>query len=85
MTTFAVVAGSTGAGFGSNIILILGIANLVADGFSMGVGAYLSDKSREKGNKNVQKEAVRAGQVTFMSFVVIGVVPILPYILLTIG
>lgn len=47
VTTFAIVAGSVGAGLSSAIILILGFANLVADGFSMGVGAYLSSKSEK--------------------------------------
>jgi VIT1/CCC1 family predicted Fe2+/Mn2+ transporter len=45
VTTFAVVAGSAGAGLGSEVILILGFANLLADGFAMSVGAYLSTKS----------------------------------------
>lgn len=45
VTTFAVVAGSVGAGLDSAIILILGFANLFADGFSMSLGAYLSSKS----------------------------------------
>jgi VIT1/CCC1 family predicted Fe2+/Mn2+ transporter len=45
VTTFAVVAGSVGAGLDSAIILILGFANLLADGFAMSVGAYLSAKT----------------------------------------
>ena len=45
VTTFAVVAGAVGAGLGPSVILILGFANLVADGFSMAVGAYLSSKA----------------------------------------
>ncbi len=45
VTTFAVVAGSAGAGFGPGIIVVLGFANLLADGLSMAAGAYLSMKS----------------------------------------
>ncbi len=45
VTTFAVVAGVEGANLSVPIILILGFANLFADGFSMSVGKYLSDKS----------------------------------------
>lgn len=48
VTTFAVVAGAVGADLGSSVILILGFANLVADGFSMGVGAYLSSKAEHE-------------------------------------
>ena len=35
VTTFAVVSGVQGAGIGSGIIIVLGLANLVADGLSM--------------------------------------------------
>ncbi len=45
VTTFAVVAGSVGAGLDSAVIIILGFANLLADGFAMSVGAFLSAKS----------------------------------------
>ncbi|HEX9649056.1 MAG TPA: VIT1/CCC1 transporter family protein [Cyclobacteriaceae bacterium] len=45
VTTFAVVAGAEGANLGSTVIIILGFANLLADGFAMSVGSYLSSKS----------------------------------------
>ncbi len=57
VTTFAVVAGAVGAGLDSSVIIILGFANLLADGFAMSIGAYLSSKS-EKDNyeKHIQIE-----------------------------
>lgn len=48
ITTFAVVSGVAGANLGTNIILILGLANLFADGFSMATGAYLSSTSEKE-------------------------------------
>jgi len=45
ITTFAVVSGVIGASLGYGIIVVLGLANLLADGFSMAVGNYLSTKS----------------------------------------
>ena len=45
VTTFAVVAGSAGAELDVSVVIILGFANLIADGFSMSVGSYLSNKS----------------------------------------
>jgi vacuolar iron transporter family protein len=48
VTTFAVVAGVVGAGLSPSIILILGFANLFADGFSMAVGNYLGAKSQKE-------------------------------------
>lgn len=54
ITTFAVVAGATGAGLESSIVVILGFANLIADGFSMSVGNYFSSKA-EKDNYKKHK------------------------------
>lgn len=54
VTTFAVVAGSAGAGLESSIVIILGFANLIADGFAMSVGSFLSTKS-EKQNYDKHK------------------------------
>jgi len=48
VTTFAVVSGVAGANLGANVVLILGLANLFADGFSMATGAYLSSKSEQE-------------------------------------
>ena len=48
VTTFAVVAGGAGAHLDSSIVIILGFANLIADGFSMSVGSYLSTRSEKQ-------------------------------------
>ena len=48
ITTFAVVAGSAGGQLASTIIIILGIANLIADGFSMAVSNYLGTRTRQE-------------------------------------
>lgn len=45
ITTFAVVAGAEGASLGIAVVVILGIANLIADGFSMSIGNYFSTKA----------------------------------------
>ncbi len=45
VTTFAVVAGVAGAGLPRGVAIILGLANLLADGFSMAAGNYLSTKT----------------------------------------
>src|SRR5215207_3007295 len=46
VTTFAVVAGVIGALLSPSIVLILGFANLFADGFSMAIGNYLGTKAQ---------------------------------------
>lgn len=48
VTTFAVVSGSAGANLESSIVIILGFANLIADGFAMSIGSYLSTKSEKE-------------------------------------
>jgi VIT1/CCC1 family predicted Fe2+/Mn2+ transporter len=52
VTTFAIVAGAVGADLSNRFLLILGVANLLADGFSMAVSNYLGtcaeDEQRQK-------------------------------------
>lgn len=85
VTTFAVVAGATGARFDAKIILVLGFANLIADGFSMGVGSYLSTKSEQelmiKKGESIKNEPspVINGATTYVSFILVGLVPLLSY------
>lgn len=55
ITTFAIVAGVEGASLSIGIILVLGFANLVADGFSMGAGKYLSDKANIEQYDKIRK------------------------------
>lgn len=50
ITTFAVVAGVAGASLSAGIVLILGFANLIADGLSMAIGDYLSTKAENEYN-----------------------------------
>jgi VIT1/CCC1 family predicted Fe2+/Mn2+ transporter len=51
ITTFAVVAGVAGASLSSGVVLILGFANLIADGLSMAIGDYLSTKAETEYNQ----------------------------------
>lgn len=76
VTTFAVVAGAAGAGLSPAVVLILGFANLLADGLSMSIGSYLSAKHAVASAHS----PLRRGLATFGSFVVIGLIPLLPYI-----
>ncbi len=45
VTTFAVVSGVAGAGLSSGVVIVLGLANLVGDGFSMAASNYLGSKA----------------------------------------
>ncbi|WP_255150599.1 VIT1/CCC1 transporter family protein [Halorarius halobius] len=88
VTTFAVVAGVAGAALSPSIVLVLGTANLFADGFSMGMSNYLSRRSEEDyqraaGTASPEdgKDARATAAVTFLAFVVAGWAPLLPYVL----
>ncbi len=50
ITTFAVVAGVAGAKLAAGVVLILGFANLIADGLSMAIGDYLSTRAENEYN-----------------------------------
>lgn len=81
ITTFAVVSGVVGGNLSSQVVLILGVANLLADGVSMGASNFLSKRSRGEGAKILpRRDAARHGTVTFVSFVLFGAVPLFAYI-----
>ncbi|MDX1609787.1 MAG: VIT1/CCC1 transporter family protein [Halofilum sp. (in: g-proteobacteria)] len=141
VTTFAVVAGATGGSLSALVVVVLGFANLIADGFSMAVGNYhatrsqreLVEQTRRSEERHIDRvpegereeirqifaqkgfegdtleqvvdtitanrqlwvdtmiteehglqlegpDPVRAGAVTFVAFFLVGLVPLLPYI-----
>lgn len=55
VTTFAIVAGVAGAGLSPSIIIALGIANVLADGFSMAAGNYSGTKAELDNIKRIHK------------------------------
>jgi vacuolar iron transporter family protein len=60
VTTFAVVMGVVGAELSSSVILILGFANLFADGLSMAAGKYSSDKAEIEQINLIKKKELQA-------------------------
>jgi vacuolar iron transporter family protein len=79
VTTFAIIAGVYGASLSASLILILGFANVFADGFSMGVSNYLASDSQTV-DIQVDRSPVASGFVTFFSFIFIGTIPLLPFL-----
>lgn len=92
VTTFAVVAGAMGALLPQGVVIILGLANLLADGFSMGASNYLALRSEKElrdvqgGNGSVDNgdenasHLVQHGLITFTAFVIAGFIPLIPYL-----
>ena len=55
VTTFAIVAGVVGADLSARVVLILGIANLLADGFSMAAGNYSATKAEHDDHERLRR------------------------------
>lgn len=88
ITTLAVVAGVAGARLSARVVLVLGIANLLADGLSMGASNYLGIRSERAaslaaGDPDDPAAAppLAHGAATFGAFVVAGTAPLLGYLL----
>jgi len=61
VTTFAIIAGVVGASLSPVIVLILGVANLIGDGFSMAAGAYSATKAEEDNYSRLRE--IEAGHI----------------------
>ncbi len=86
ITTFAVVAGVAGAALSPGIVIVLGLANLVADGFSMAASNFLAIRSRgamerADGIAVSEPHPARHALATLVAFVVAGAVPLLASVL----
>jgi VIT1/CCC1 family predicted Fe2+/Mn2+ transporter len=83
ITTLAVVSGVSGAALAPEIGLILGLANLFGDGFSMGASNYLGLVSElsQRGVSNDVEKPLRHGLATMLAFMVFGAVPLTAYLI----
>jgi len=59
VTTFAIVGGVAGAGMPHVIIIVLGMANILADGFSMAVSNYLGTKAEGEQREKTRQIELR--------------------------
>jgi VIT1/CCC1 family predicted Fe2+/Mn2+ transporter len=81
ITTLAVVSGVVGAALSTTVILVLGFANLLADGFSMGASNVLSRRSHPREDAlPTMADAANHGVATFVGFVAAGIVPLAAYL-----
>lgn len=87
ITTFAVISGAAGADLGYHAIIILGVANLVADGFSMGASSFLAIRTKvaidqAQGLPVAQQDQypLPRSLATFSGFVVAGILPLAPFV-----
>src|SRR5262245_12956770 len=86
ITTFAVVSGVAGGGLSPLAVIVIGAANLAADGMSMGVGNLIAIRADERARTAANLPELEAypwkhAIATTLSFVVAGAVPLLPYLI----
>ena len=84
VTTFAIISGIAGAGLDTSIVVILGFSNVLADGFSMASSNYLSEQShQDQVSGDEHHHPIKTALATFFSFITIGSIPVISYILAT--
>lgn len=84
ITTFAVVSGATGGSLSAAAVLIIGAANLAADGMSMGVGNLLAIRAHERvraaeGLPEEEAYPWKHGTATLLAFIGAGAIPLVPF------
>jgi VIT1/CCC1 family predicted Fe2+/Mn2+ transporter len=80
ITTVAIIGGTMGANIPSKYTFILGISNIIADGFSMGISRYNSLTNVAK-QANAHVSPLLSGIYTFLFFVLLGAIPLLPFMI----
>ena len=87
VTTFAIVSSIVGADFNPFLIIVLGFANLVADGVSMGSSRYLSIRAKSETSEYSRGmlEPLIHALYTFAAFVLIGAIPLFSFLIPAIG
>ena len=92
ITIFNLISGIEGAKMKSKVIFILGLGTLIADATSMGFGNYLSIQAESKykndsnnpkdgNNLNKTEKPLINGFITFISFIIFGMIPLASYVL----
>lgn len=77
ITSFVVISGAMGGQLDRKVILVLGFANLLADGLSMGVSNYHAVSGQ---GQLTPTSPFRAGVLTYAFFIAAGLLPLLPVI-----
>ena len=86
ITTFAVVSGVSGGALSHTAVLVIGAANIAADGVSMGVGNLVAIRAHERaleaaGMPEEETYPWKHGIATLVAFGLAGLVPLLPFVM----
>ena len=81
ITIFNIISGIEGAKLKYSVVLVIGIAALISDAVSMGFSDYLSLNAENKIKNDNTVDPKISGLITFASFALFGLIPLLSYIL----
>jgi VIT1/CCC1 family predicted Fe2+/Mn2+ transporter len=85
VSSVGLLAGVAAANVSSRAILTTGIVLIVVEGFSMGVGSFLSEETTEEitGESPHTLETLKGAMIMLISYCFAGLIPLSPYIFLT--
>jgi len=84
VSTVGLLAGVAAGGITSKAILTTGLVLIVVEGFSMGIGSFLTEETAEEmaGEKPHTLEAIKGACTMLVSYCLAGLLPLSPYIFL---
>jgi len=88
VSTVGLLSGIAIAGVPRETIFLTGVVLIFVEAFSMAAGSFLSESSAEEyltGSNRTQRNSLTAGLVMFCSYFISGFIPLLPYLVWSVG
>ena len=88
VSTVGLLSGIALVGLAPRVIFLTGLILIVVEAFSMAVGSFLSETSAAdylKGREVTPRGATTDGLIMFFSYLISGLIPLLPYLLLPVS
>jgi VIT1/CCC1 family predicted Fe2+/Mn2+ transporter len=84
VSTVGLLSGVAAASVSRSAIITTGIVLIVVEGFSMGIGSFLTEETtcEMNGQKQQTKIALRGALIMLVSYCLAGMVPLIPYAIL---
>lgn len=85
VSTVGLLAGVAAASASRNSIVMTGLVLIVVEGFSMGIGSFLTEETTDEmaGEADQDGRAIKGGLVMLGSYIVAGLIPLSPYVFLS--
>lgn len=85
VSTVGLLAGVAAADISPEAILTTGLVLIVVEGFSMGIGSFLTEETTEEmaGEKPRTLEAIKGASTMLVSYCLAGLLPLAPYVFFT--